>query len=271
MKLKIMTLLTIIFINSCGLNSKKVMNSGESIVENGRGLPDTITYNCIGCQENLTYEMFELVKVEGSNITKNNLKIPLSFIPISMDIIIIKEDSLFDVSTNKKIDSVLNVTIVYKYIGQNSFGTEMNGDQLVSFTLVKGVVKDISGDIKLKDLKFIGGDINRSLFCSDSYNNSYIKLIPTKDKQFIVTSDIKCVDEDAWLVIKLVNGEEITLISWNRFNCEGILIFNWFSPEQIDKLKKYEIEVISILDRKSTMVLVSKNNRDYFKQLIKLF
>lgn len=262
------------FMISCGPSGSKteekiVLNEGTTIVENGKGLNDTIPFKCIGCKENLSFEIFEKVKNESSKIAKNNLNNPLSFRPLSMDIVIIKEDSLYSFETNKKIDSVLTVITTYKYIGQNAYGTEMSGEQLISFYLVNGIIKDISESIKLEDLKFEDKLINRNL--SLSYNNSFIDIIPTKDKSLIVKSSISCVDEGTWLLIKLINGDEIKLVSWNDFNCDGTSYFKWFSKQQIEKLKSNKIESISVVDDKSVAVLVPNNKSDYFIQLLNLY
>jgi len=273
MKTLILSSLTILLI-SCGSNGSKtedknVLNEGTAIVENGKGLNDTIPFKCIGCKENLTLEMFEKVKNESSKIAKNNLNNPLSFIPQYMDIVIIKEDSLYSFETNKKIDSVLTVITTYKYIGQNAYGTEMSGEQIISFYLVNGIIKDISESVQLENLKFEDKSINRTL--SLSYNSSFIEIIPTKDKSLIVKSSISCVDEGTWLLIKLLNGDEIKLISWNDFNCDGTSYFKWFSKQQIEKLKATKIESISVVDDKSVSILVPKNKSDYLIQLLNLY
>ncbi len=263
-----------IFMISCGscgskTEEKTVLNEGTTVVENGKGLNDTIPFNCIGCKENLSLEMFEKVKNQSSKTAKTNLNNPLSFKPISMDIILIKEDSLYSFETNKKIDNVITVLTTYKYIGQNAYGTEISGEQLISFSLVNGLIKDISESIKLEDLKFEEKLINRDL--SLSYNNSFIEIIPTKDKSLIVKSSVSCVDEGTWLLIKLLNGDEIKLVSWNDFNCDGTSYFRWFSKQQIEKLKTNKIESISVVDDKSVAVIVPKNKSDYFVQLLNLY
>jgi hypothetical protein len=273
MKTLILSLLTMLII-SCGSNGSKteeknVLNEGTTIVENGKGLNDTIPFKCIGCKENLSLEMFEKVKNESSKIAKNNLNNPLSFIPQSMDIVLIKEDSLYSFETNKKIDSVITVLTTYKYIGQNAYGTEMSSEQLISFYLVNGLISDISESVKLEDLKFEEKSINRTL--SLSYNTSFIEIIPTKDKSLIVKSSVSCVDEGTWLLIKLLNGDEIKLVSWNDFNCEGTSYFRWFTKQQIEKLKTNKIESISVVDDKSVAVIVPKNKSDYFIQLLNLY
>jgi hypothetical protein len=261
----------IISCNSGGSKSEEtqVLNEGSAIIENGKGINDTIPYKCIGCKEYLNLEMFEKVKKESSKIAKKNLNNPLSFIPQSMDIVIIKEDSLYNFETNKKIDSVLTVLTTYKCIGQNAYGTEMNVEQIISFYLVNGAINDISESIKLEDLKFEDKSINRIL--SLSYNNSFIEIIPTKDKILIVNSSISCVDEGTWLLINLLNGDEIKLVSWNDFNCDGKSYFRWFSKQQIEKLKANKIESISLIDDKSVAIIVPKNKSDYLVQLLNLY
>ncbi len=262
------------FVVSCDLKSSKetepkVINEGKTVTEDSRGNIDTVPFKCIGCSENLDYKMFQNVIKESSKLAKNNLKNPLSFKPISMDIVIVKEDSLYSFDSGKKLDSVITVITTYKFIGQNAYGTEMSGENIFSFKLVKGSVSDISDDIKLKDLKFEGGVINRDLYLK--YNNQYIILIPLKDKSIIVESSISCIDEGAWLLIRLSNGQEIKLVSWNDFNCNGKSYFRWFSQSQIMKLKNNKVESVSLIDKKSVAMIVPKNESDYFQQLLNLY
>lgn len=277
LKVMMMTLMMCsltIFIVSCGssVTSKedlKVKNEGTCIVENGKGVNDTIPFKCIGCAENLNIDMFNDVIKESTKIAKNNLYNPLSFKPVSMDIVIVKEDSIYSFETNKKIDSVLTIITTYKYIGQNAYGTELSGEQLISFTLVNGKVSDISEDIKLEDLRFDGEYINRSL--SISYNDKFIEFIPLKDKNIIVKSSVSCVDKGSWLLIELLNGDKIKLISWNDFNCNGTSYFRWFSKAQIEKINKSKIKSISLVDDESVSFIVPKNKSDYLQQLLKLY
>jgi hypothetical protein len=186
-----------------------------------------------------------------------------------MDIVLFKEDSLYSFETNKKIDSVITVFTTYKCIGQNAYGTEMSSEQLISFYLVNGQIRDISENVKLEDLKFEDKSINRTL--SLSYNTSFIEIIPTKHKSLIIKSSFSCVDKGTWLLIELLNGEKIKLVSWNDFNCEGTSYFNWFTKQQIEKLKTNKIESISVVDDKAVVVIVPNNKSDYFIQLLNLY
>lgn len=275
MAMTLMMCLMTMFINSCGSSETKkeklkVTNDGTTVVENGRGINDTIPFKCIGCVENLNYDMFNSVIKESSKIAKNNLNNPLSFKPISMDIVIAKEDSLYSFETNKKIDSVLTVITTYKYIGQNAYGTELSGEQLISFTLVDGKIKDISEDIKLEDLKFDDKYINRTL---SVYNgNDYISVTPTKKKSIIVESSLSCVDEGTIFEVTLLNDEEIEIKSWNDFNCDGLSYFDFYNKSKQDKLKNIGIKYLYIYSRgKSVMVQVPKNKSNYFQQLMNLY
>jgi hypothetical protein len=271
----LMMCLLIVFITSCSLSEYekdelKVTNDGITSVENGRGIIDTIPFKCIGCVENLNYDMFNDVIKESSKIAKNNLNNPLSFKPISMDIIIVRGDSLYSYETNKKIDSVLTVITTYEYIGQNAYGTELGGEQLISFTLVDGIIKDISEDIKLEDLKFNDKYINRTL---SVYNGSdFIKVTPTNKKSIIVESSLNCVDEGAIFMVTLLNDKEIEIKSWNDFNCDGLSYFDFYNKTKQDMLKGIGIKYLYIYSRgKSVMVKVPKNKSDYFQQLINLY
>lgn len=260
-----------ILIIGCGEKSKKeiVLNEGTVIVQNGKGLNDTIPFTCVGCQENLSFEMFEIVKNENAKRAKDNLINPLSFKSVSMDIVIIKEDSLYDFETNEKIDSVLTVITKYQYIGQNAYGTEISGGHTISFYLVNGLIEDISENIKLENLKFEDEIINRNLYLS--HEDGFIDILPTEGKSLIVNTSIGCVDEGTMLFIKLLNGDEIKLNSWNEFNCDGISYFRLVAKEDIEKLKYSPIERISVVDDEYIGISVPKNNSDYFIQLINLY
>jgi hypothetical protein len=270
--LKIMALVMCSLLISCENNppTKKALdNQGTTIVKNGRDVNDTVTYKCVGCSENLSTELFDQLVQENTIKAKNNLVNPLSFEPLSMDIVVMKLDSLYDFETNKKIDSVVNVLTTYKYIGKNAYGTEQSVEQVIEVTFVNGVMKDLSNEIKLPNLKFDGKYINRTL--SLYSKSSYIEIIPTKDKNIIVKSSTSCVDEGTWFLIELDNGEELKLVSWNDFNCEGNSYFYWFSKSQIEKLKSRRITTISVVDKNSISIVVPKNKSDYFQQLLSLY
>lgn len=266
-------LITTVLFSSCNSNKEtesKVTNEGKTMVQNGKGLNDTVTFKCVGCSENLNLTMFNEVIKESSNLAKENLKNPLSFKPLSMDILVKKEDSLFSFDTGKKIDSVISIFVTYQCIGQNAYGTEQSVEQIQSLTLVNGKIQDISKDVKLDSLRFDDGYVNRSLSVYESDN--YIKLTPTKDKGLIVESSLSCVDEGTTFMIQLVNGEKIELKSWNDFNCDGISYFNFYTKSQQLKLKNTGIKYLYIYSRgKSVLVGVPKNKSDYLQQLISLY
>ena len=103
----------------------KVLNSGEISVKNGRDEVDTISFNCIGCSENLTMGQFNDIVEESVELTKQGLKYPLSFIPKELEITIIKEDSLYMFSSGKKLDNTFTVISSSKYIAKNGYGNEL--------------------------------------------------------------------------------------------------------------------------------------------------
>lgn len=249
---------------------KEVINEGVFPVENGKGEIDTIPFKCYGCKENLTYKLFEDVMKESSKQAKEGLNNPLSFVPVKMEIYVTNQDSLFSFETGEKIDSVLNIINNYEYIGKNAYGTEMGGEQIISFTLVDGTVKDISEDIKLDELKFNDELINRSLSIYDK--NEFIRFTPTLKKSLIVVSSLSCVDENATFMVTLENDEDVNLKSWNDFNCDGNAYFDWYSKSQIEKLKEHKMKYLFISSRNnSVMIRVPKNESDYMQKLIDLY
>jgi len=249
--------------------SQIVEDTSTVVVKNGKNLNDTINYTCQGCKSLLTKETFTLIQTEAQNRAKNNLNNPLSFIPVSQNITILKLDSLIDFTTGKKIDSVIVAKINYSYIGKNAYGTEMSGEQLIWIYLVKGQIKDLVNEIKLEDLKFNDKYINRTLFCYK--DDKFIELIPTKDKSIIIKSSLGCVDEGASLILTLEDNTEVKILSWNDFNCEGKSYFNPFNQNQVQKLKLSPIKYIHIYSRsKSELLEVPKNQSDYLQQFTKL-
>jgi hypothetical protein len=258
--------------NSTQSNIEKVTNSGKTTTINGNGEKDTISYKCIGCEENIkTSELFDKVIIEASSLTKNSLNFPLSFLPKSIDLTVIKEDSLYYFDNNKKIDNVILVIAKYSYIAKNSYGNELEGEALNSFYIKDKKVSDLADKIKLKNLSFDDKYISRVL---DVYgeNSEFIEFTPTIEKSIIVKSSLSCVDEGSSFQIIFENDEEINLTSWNDFNCEGYSYFRWFNQAQLDKLKTMRIKYLYINSRgESVMVNIPKNKSDYFQQLVKLY
>jgi|688.fasta_scaffold112802_3 hypothetical protein len=261
-----------IFLYSCNnANSAKVNNSGKITVENGKGEKDTIDFLCTGCKENIkTIVLFDKVINEANLLTKNSLNYPLSFIPKSVDLTVIKEDSLYYFESNKKIENVIHVIAKYAYIAKNSYGNELEGEALNSFYIKDENVKDLENEIKLEKLSFVDKYINRTL-AGYGKNSEFIEFTPTKDKLILVQSSLGCVDEGSAFQITLENGEVIELISWNDFNCDGTSYFRWYNTSQIEKLKTSRIKYLFIYSRgESVMVTIPKNKSDYFQQLIGL-
>lgn len=252
--------------------SNKVQNSGELIVENGKGEEVTITYDCIGCEELiLDSKVFDEIIREAGKRTKNRLNYPLSFIPIRLELLVVEEDSLFDYDTNEKIENTLHLIASYDYIAKNGYGNELEGEALIDFHLKDYQVVDLKDEIKLEDLKYEDGYLNRSLFVASQLDDSYMTIHPRKDNSLIVVSSISCVDKNVQLTIVLENDDKIRLYSWNDFNCDGTSYFRPFNSEQINKLQNNNIKTILLIDkRNSASGMVAKNETDYFKQFINL-
>jgi hypothetical protein len=270
--ISIILLSSAIFLYSCNnANSVKVTNSGKITVENGKGEKDTINFQCIGCEENIkTIVLFDKLINEANLLTKNSLNYPLSFVPKSVDLTVIKEDSLYYFESNKKIENVIHVIAKYAYTAKNSYGNELEGEALNSFYIKDENVKDLENEIKLEKLSFVDKYINRTL-AGYGKNSEFIEFTPTKDKLILVQSSLGCVDEGSAFQITLENGEVIELISWNDFNCDGTSYFRWYNTSQIEKLKTSRIKYLFIYSRgESVMVTIPKNKSDYFQQLIGL-
>jgi len=269
-------LATTFFFNSCqsakSKEEEKVKNVGKTIVEDGKGLKDTIDFKGVGCEENIKdTALFNTVIREVTKRTKNRLNFPLSFNPQRVELTIIKQDSLYYFENNKKIENALLVIAKYFYIAKNAYGTEIEGDNTLAFYIKDNKITDLEEKIILDSLKFNGENISRKLSLYSTYDNSSIDILPTKDKDFIVFSSLNCVDEGTWLLVKFENGEEVKLVSWNDFNCDGKSYFHPFNSKQVQKLKVNKIKSISIVDKKSVNCMVPKNESDYFMQLVNLY
>jgi hypothetical protein len=264
-----------LFLNACSTKSsteEEIFNKGKVSVENGKSEKDTIPMTCTGCKEHLrTKKLFDRVVKHAIELTKTQLKFPLSYLPENLELTVIKEDTLLDYESNKPLKGVCQVISEIKYVAKNGYGTELNGESINSFYIQDDKFVDLKNRIKLPKLVFEEGYINRDLSCI-SEDTDYITFTPLKDKSIIVKSNLSCVQEGAIFEITLKNGGKIEIKSWNDFNCDGTSYFNWFSAKDIEKLKSSEITTLFFYsDGEATMVDVPKNQRDYFIQLFELY
>lgn len=266
--------IVMLFFFSCNNSEKKghkIEDFGTVQVKDGKGNTDSIEYMCLSCDSLLGSKfLFDRILEEAGNKTKKNLNYPLSFNPERISIYINTADSLWDFETGGKIDSVLKISYHYEYIAKNGYGNELEGKDFNSFYIKDGHVVELEEKAKLKPLKFEDEFVNRSLHLNSLNSNEFISIMPMKDKSLIVNSSIRCVDEDAWLLITLENDTEIKLVSWNRFNCEGNAYFYPFNSSQKAKLKQSKIKYVSLASKGVVTCRVPKNQSDYFEQLIEL-
>lgn len=272
-KMMMMALMMSFVFVSCGdggvnlENDISVSNKGTVFVENGQNKKDTVVYTCLGCNENLkNISELEIIINESSNIIKGNLNVPPSFLPKKMDISIVREDSLYNFSDNKKIKNTFTVVVKYNYTAQNIYGTELAGEQIISFYLQNGKIVDLDSKIRLDKLEYNDGNINRNLYLTSKYGEMLI--IPCEDGDLIVKTD-GCVDEGSWLIFTLKNKKEIKLVSWNDFNCKGSSYFK-INSNQVSQLKSSSVDLISFLDDKTITCRVPENQSGYFIEWINL-
>lgn len=250
----------------------KVLNKGVTLVADGDSKLDSVTYTCIGCTELMKdISEFQVVVREASYQAKKGLYIPNSFNPVSMDIFYELKDSLYDVETGAKFDSTYQVLVNYKYRGKNAYGTELEGENSLLFYIQKGRVESIEDRIKLEPLAAKDYGMNRDLSLYSEYNGAEINISPRSDKEFIVRSSAGCVEEGSWLLLKLENDEDVKLVSWNKFNCDGLCFFGQLSNNQIDMLRVTPLKAVSIIGGDNAVAMVPKNKSDYFMQLAKLW
>jgi len=270
---KIVIVLSVILFGACqNKEFTQVKNDGRVIVLDGQSKNDTLVFKGVGCIEYITdTALFNLIIKESSERTMKVLNFPLSYNPQELGLVVTKEDSLFNFANNKKFENTFKVISKMKYIAKNAFGTEIAGEYYSSYYIVNNKITDISQKIKLEDLKFNGeGIINRTLNLYSLDGKDHIEIIPTDHKTFIVSSSITCIDKEAWLVFHLEKDEEVRLISWNDFNCEGTSYFRALDQDQVQKFKTFRLDYITLTDDNSIVCVVPENESDYFMQLIKL-
>ncbi len=255
-----------------GADGSKLKDTGTVVVKNGKGENDTINYTCTGCMVNIKdTNSFNPIVKELTNDTRNALNFPLTFVPKSIDLTVVKQDSSYNYQTNKKIEGLSLLTGSYSYVAKNAYGTEIEGKRNLTKFLISGVIVDEEDQIKLDSLKFDGSDlINRELLAVRS-DGEFISFLPLKNKTFDVRSSLSCVDKGTSFTITLDNDEEISLQSWNDFNCKGTSYYDAFSPAQFKKLSEHKIKTISVYYEKTIVCMVPDNCKDYFMQLTKLY
>jgi hypothetical protein len=273
----IMPMLLVWQLSSCSGGSEKesetdkVENIGKVSVENGAGKKDTVDYVCVGCEELLpSKKEFDMLINEATERTKETLKYPLSFIPKKITLTLFQEDTLYAFDSNEKMKDIIKVIVTYAYIGKNTYGNELEGDHIDWFYLQDLKITDIEENIRLEPLRLKNGSVNRTLEIMNHNGEESLQIIPGKNGSIIAVSSLGCVDEGTWLLLNLENGEEIKLVSWNDFNCDGTSYFRAFSADQKEKLKSSRLESITVVDDKSIICPVPKNESDYFQQLVAL-
>jgi hypothetical protein len=270
-------LFIVLIFSSCSNSSssndetEKVQISGKVVVENGAGKKDTVSFTCIGCSELLkSTKEFDMLIKEASTQTKTSLNFPLSFVPKDINLTLIKVDTLISVKTKEKLKNVVKVIVEYKYIAKNAYGNELEGDDFQFFYLQDSKIADLEDEIQLESLAYVDGSINRTLELLDHRKTESMRLFPGTDGAVLLVSSLGCVDEGTWLLLGLENGEEIKLISWNDFNCDGKSFFKGFTPAQKEKLKANRLKTITIVDDKSMICSVPLNQADYWQQVLSL-
>lgn len=253
-----------------------VLDNGTIAVVNTKGTSDSIVYTCIGCSLNIKdTTAFNSIITEIATRTKDNLKFPLTFMPIELNLTVGTHDSLYYFDTNQKIENLIGISYSFKYIGKNAFGNEIEQESHSLIYLKDNQIIDLENEIKLKKLAI--DTVSKGLFINRSFSifgkdGDFVEIIPyVERKAYMVTSSLNCVDEGTWLYITLENDENVKLSSFNNFNCEGRLSFSDLKPSQVALLKQYKIKEISIMSDSGNMgCTVPKNKSDYFIQLMNL-
>jgi len=266
-------LLVILLLIGCNANSKsekKISNKGTVTTLNGRGQTDTLRYSCDSCFEILKEtSVFDTVISIASANAKERLNNKLSFRPISADIKVLRQDSLFYTS-GKHIDSLVAVLTKYKCIGKNGYGVENEVESTSIVYLVNNRVTDLEGKIRKEPVTILaGGTVSRNL---NLYGDDGIITIQPADLNgvihLIVTTNESCV-ENTRLRIGFSDKEEISVSSWNKFNCKSTSYFR-LNTDHLELLKSKPIQSVSFSGNEFVFCLVPDNQKDYFMQYVQL-
>ena len=263
----------LILIGCKGLtNSKpKISNNGVTTVLNGKNEIDSLKFSCDSCYEILQDKsVFDTIIIIATNEAKNMLRNKLSFKPISVNLTIIRQDSVY-YTTGKPIDSLVAVIAKYKCIGKNAYGVEDEVESTSLTYLINNRVTNLDGKIKKKPLS-LGekGTVSRNLsLYADDGGSMVIQPVKLNDGiHLIVTTDKSCV-EDSRLNITFIDDEEISAKSWNKFNCNSTSYFR-LSLSNLEKLKTTPIKYVSFSEDELVFCSVPENEKDYFVQFVSL-
>jgi len=263
----------LILIGCKGLtNSKpKIANNGVTTVLNGKNEIDSLKFSCDSCYEILQDKsVFDTIIIIATNEAKNMLRNKLSFKPISVNLTIIRQDSVY-YTTGKPIDSLVAVIAKYKCIGKNAYGVEDEVESTSLTYLINNRVSNLDGKIKKKPLS-LGekGTVSRNLsLYADDGGSMVIQPVKLNDGiHLIVTTDKSCV-EDSRLNITFIDDEEISAKSWNKFNCNSTSYFR-LSLSNLEKLKTTPIKYVSFSEDELVFCSVPENEKDYFVQFVSL-
>jgi hypothetical protein len=278
---------------------KPLKNSGEITVPNGKGEETKISYTCDSCLEYIKEVDVFNGMIDGMNQkTRNVLKYPLSFVPVSIDINIKTVTGRYYYLSNKPVRNTYNAFFKYKYIAKNTYGTEIEGEQdgVISISNSK-IEDDFYKSLRLDGLYIIKSDkydgLNRNLYLTGK-DDGYIKITPLIENQKVhlaVESSFACVNEGTPLKFAFdaskmeievtPEGDSIAVIthpddpdaleikSWNDYNCDGKSYYT-LTKKQLEYLKGKKVFYISMYYKKSIKCYLDMNEEDYFDQLASL-
>ena len=266
-------LILLVALFSCGNNLKsgeKFYNTGVTTVLNGKNMNDSLRYRCDSCVEILKDKLvFDTIISIATAEAKERLKNKLSFAPLSVNISVIPQDSSYYVH-GKHIDSLVIVLAEYKCIGKNGYGVEDEVESTSIIYLVNNKVVDLDGKIR-KDSLFIrsSGAVNRNL---NLYGNAGTIVIQPMNldgnTHLIVTTEESCV-ENTKLRIGFDDKQEISVSSWNDFNCESTSYFR-LNAAELALLKARPIQYVTFSGDEFIFCAVPENETDYFRQYVGL-
>lgn len=268
--IKSLCFLIIVGCNSSANKKKHFSNNGVTTILNGKNETDSLKYTCDSCYEILKDKtVFDTIIFIASAEAKERLKNKLSFRPISVDLILLRQDSTYYTS-GKRIDSLVAVIASYKCIGKNGYGVEDEVENSSVIYLINNEVTNLEGKIKKEPLALgNNGSVSRNLSLYGDDGSIIIQPVKINGTiHLIVTTDESCV-EDTRLRIGFSEDDEIALNSWNDFNCKNTSYFR-LNNSYLDKLKSNPILYVTFSGDDFIICHVPENQKDYFIQYASL-
>jgi len=146
---------------------------------------------------------------------------------------------------------------------------------MVSFGQIEDSVYLLKQTDAMTEKTYVFG--SRRIICSDESGDIGFIIsthIDYKKMKFeMITAQmvgIGTCNEKDYIIILFENGEKVTLLSWNEFNCKGIAYFNLFDKRAIELLRTQPMSKIRMTNGRSNESYTSDvkvGDKRYFMQI----